>query len=863
MNTPLPKLTLFPIRRIYALVVVSLATTLTTALVFAQPSGEIESELDEDEEIIILPSFFVDSPEDTGYISTNSITATGFQAPTYKVPLNISALTEDFFDDAGILEFSEATSYISGVSSNVENRAINGTEFIVRGFQTSWNLRNGIRRYVVSGTDNTQRLEVIKGPAAVFFGQASPGGVINYVTKRPSSLRETTLEVSYGTYDYKRAEFGTQGPVGKLDWLDYRVNTSYLDRGGWRDFEFQRRWFTYGGLRIRPTDKLQVFLEYEYMFDKSNIANGVPRGIRQYYLDYNNPRPEQIAWAQTQTAGDPVQYLRQRWFVIDPNTNTNNQAPFRNWQADTVAAGLPPEEDTRDQEPIPEATPYGWEYNSNGPGGRVEWQFITALAELNFELSPNLSLRAYFISDVSDREYHWNVRDRAVPGDFVFDPTTFTSTYSSGSRLAVEYSPSQGGGDLGGLYNESSQGAVEVLANFHTGPVFNKILLGASEYIDEFSSETRLDEAPLPDPSIPGDQAFLPFGPPLFFKTTSGWRPFTEPYFDISRYYTDEKRRVLQQDNSREALYLNWIGEIFLPLDMELTTLFGIRKEKYVQRNIAPDGSEIGRDNNEAEIPSYGFVLELFPGFAVFASKSESYQPFAGRRVDGPVDQLTPEELSEPSFNQTGEGWDAGFKFNTKDSIFVGTVSVFEVRRGGVAQQDQAATDADPRPGVTINEQIGETMARGLEADFVFTPLESVQLLTAITWMWKAEVTESGPAGGFSSQPLMAGDPLQNTPDFEFSMWAKYSFLDGWLDGFSVGGGFRFRNPFYASTGGPFQQDESTVVDALLAYNTKLLGLDTRFALNVNNVFDERYIASGTNRPGNAISARFTVTTTY
>ena len=68
--------------------------------------------------------------------------------------------------------------------------------FTMRGFQVNTLMRNGVFRYISHNLDNVERVEVVKGPASVFFGQGYPGGVINYITKRPSFTKIPT-ELTY------------------------------------------------------------------------------------------------------------------------------------------------------------------------------------------------------------------------------------------------------------------------------------------------------------------------------------------------------------------------------------------------------------------------------------------------------------------------------------------------------------------------------------------------------------------------------------------------------------------------------------------------------------------------------------------
>lgn len=127
-------------------------------------------------------------------------------------------------------------------------------------------------------------MEVIKGPASVFFGQVSPGGVVNYTTKRASFNALQDIKLKYGSYDYKRAELASQGPLWKDAPVAYRINLSYLDKEDWRDFEFEERSYMFGGLQWQPFRSLKVFVEYEKIDSDCMYAFSLPRG-NQLWID--------------------------------------------------------------------------------------------------------------------------------------------------------------------------------------------------------------------------------------------------------------------------------------------------------------------------------------------------------------------------------------------------------------------------------------------------------------------------------------------------------------------------------------------------------------------------------------------------
>ncbi|HRE83269.1 MAG TPA: TonB-dependent receptor plug domain-containing protein, partial [Opitutaceae bacterium] len=164
------------------------------------------STLELEKDVQTLSPFEVSTEKDIGYLKTNSATATRIGMEIQKVPLSISVLSEDFIKDAGIRNLQDVMRYTSsGAGDNrmgikpPGNSATPSGNITLRGFPLSSRLRNGLNRYSYYNIDTVDRIEVIKGPAAVFFGQGFPGGVINYVTKQPQFTDiPTTFSYSYG-----------------------------------------------------------------------------------------------------------------------------------------------------------------------------------------------------------------------------------------------------------------------------------------------------------------------------------------------------------------------------------------------------------------------------------------------------------------------------------------------------------------------------------------------------------------------------------------------------------------------------------------------------------------------------------------
>src|SRR5690606_7646448 len=84
---------------------------------------------------------------------------------------------------------------------------------------------------------NIDRVEVIKGPLSALYGRSEPGGLVNYITKKPQATPGYRLSATYGTHDFTRGEASATGPLS--DKLFYRVDGSYQRFEGNMDYFYQ------------------------------------------------------------------------------------------------------------------------------------------------------------------------------------------------------------------------------------------------------------------------------------------------------------------------------------------------------------------------------------------------------------------------------------------------------------------------------------------------------------------------------------------------------------------------------------------------------------------------------------------------
>ncbi len=191
------------------------------------------------------------APETAGPLQEVTVTATRREESLSKVPISVTALTQESLDLRGIKDFSEVARFTPGVNfdnsgtNNISIRGISGTggagttgiyldDAPIQMRALAFNPDEAVPK-----SFDIDRVEVLRGPQGTLFGSGSEGGTVRYITTQPS-LTKTSI--------YSRAEFSsTQGgdpsyeagvAVGGplvQDKFGARLSVWYRKDGGWID----------------------------------------------------------------------------------------------------------------------------------------------------------------------------------------------------------------------------------------------------------------------------------------------------------------------------------------------------------------------------------------------------------------------------------------------------------------------------------------------------------------------------------------------------------------------------------------------------------------------------------------------------
>ena len=231
-----------------------------------------------------------------GYKASRSATATKTDTPIIDVPQSIQVVPREVIEDQKATSLADVAKNVSGVqaSGTFGNRA---EALRVRGFEQFAFTADGMpssQFFVESFLDlaNVERVEVVKGPASVIYGQGEPGGRVNLVTKKPLDEARYAADVTAGGFGFVRPTIDLSAPITDDKSVKVRLNAAYQREGSFRDFfvDSERKFFApVGTWEISPKTRLTVsgqYAEQRNQFDRGVVAlgNGVADVPNSRYL---------------------------------------------------------------------------------------------------------------------------------------------------------------------------------------------------------------------------------------------------------------------------------------------------------------------------------------------------------------------------------------------------------------------------------------------------------------------------------------------------------------------------------------------------------------------------------------------------
>ena len=193
------------------------------------------------------------------------------------IPQALQVINEELFTDQGARDATDIYRNISGVS------AFSYAGITFRGFRQDQSFYDGQRGNPFIGFSVPQlftisRVEVLKGPAGLFFGPGSPGGIINYVSKTPSDVSSLRTVATLGSYGRAGISSEATGKVDANGVVTYRLGGFYEAMSPFRYNTHNTSLIGDGGLSFRTNEggKLTIQATVYDNFLRGNRLRGVP-----------------------------------------------------------------------------------------------------------------------------------------------------------------------------------------------------------------------------------------------------------------------------------------------------------------------------------------------------------------------------------------------------------------------------------------------------------------------------------------------------------------------------------------------------------------------------------------------------------
>lgn len=141
--------------------------------------------------------------------------------------------------------------------------------FWSRGYDMTANnmFKNGFRFNggSIPEVSSLEKVEILKGSAALLYGNVAPGGIMNMATKTPNFKTGGEISMQTGSYNFYKPSADVYGVFSKS--IAYRFNGSYENSESFRDYVTKNRYYVNPSLLFKVSTKTEITLQADYLSD--------------------------------------------------------------------------------------------------------------------------------------------------------------------------------------------------------------------------------------------------------------------------------------------------------------------------------------------------------------------------------------------------------------------------------------------------------------------------------------------------------------------------------------------------------------------------------------------------------------------
>ena len=226
--------------------------------------------------VIVRDSYFQD-----GLDQSNS-SGSRLNLSRREMPSSVYSVSQTQIKERKFRDTQDVVNSVVGMTG--ANSAGNGSTYSSRGFVGSrvHQSYDGLKIFNpgmssrLRDSFNYESVEVLKGPAAMAFGEGGVGGAVNYMAKQPNQDRFVGEAFSsYGSFETSRMGVGVGGPIEKTP-FSFRTDFSRSSTKGYLDLNEQERYQSTGAIRYDLNQDFRTTLYWDWFYDEEESYWGTP-----------------------------------------------------------------------------------------------------------------------------------------------------------------------------------------------------------------------------------------------------------------------------------------------------------------------------------------------------------------------------------------------------------------------------------------------------------------------------------------------------------------------------------------------------------------------------------------------------------
>ncbi|MDR9860852.1 TonB-dependent siderophore receptor [Pseudomonas baetica] len=239
-----------------------------------------------------------------GYTATRTAAGTKTDTALVEAPRSISVATRQQMEDRGVHSLDDAVRYMPGITASSYGSDTRADWLRVRGFEPTQfldglPLPKGVYANPKQETWNLDRLALLRGPASSVYGQTPPGGLLDMVSRRPSDIASSEIQLQYGSDNHRQINFASTGKIDEAGQFLYGISGVIRDGGTQIDHIDDKRYNIAPSLTWNIDDNTKLTLLSQFTRDDTGVTSqfypiqgtkiGMPFGKISHHKNLGDP----------------------------------------------------------------------------------------------------------------------------------------------------------------------------------------------------------------------------------------------------------------------------------------------------------------------------------------------------------------------------------------------------------------------------------------------------------------------------------------------------------------------------------------------------------------------------------------------